>query len=194
MRFLEKDPNATAGNAIVFIHSLLLAAIAFCKADRVITALSQHQVLWVGDQVKLLLPRVTRMGSRDGVTSSQYRSVFVPPQARLWNWTSSEADSVYVKKRTLLTHRRSVLSWHIIWRHCGVSTVSSTRIPNSRKRRCSGVFLRNSATTRRASRPLVTISPDCTRWLDRCAASATSIAQRSRMPSVCSTRSAPQKT
>lgn len=99
MRFLEKDPNATAGNAIVFIHSLLLAAIAFCKADRVITALSQHQVLWVGDQVKLLLPRVTRMGSRDGVTSSQYRSVFVPPQARLWNWTSSEADSVYVKKR-----------------------------------------------------------------------------------------------
>lgn len=83
----------------VFYHALLLAAIAFCKADRVITALSQHQVLWVGDQVKLLLPRVTRMGSRDGVTSSQYRSVFVPPQARLWNWTSSEADSVYVKKR-----------------------------------------------------------------------------------------------
>ena len=99
MRFLEKDPNATAGNVIGFIHSLLLAAIAFCKADRVITALSLRQVLWVGDQVKLLLPRATRMGSRDGVTSSQYRSVFVTPQARLWNWTSSEADSAYVKKR-----------------------------------------------------------------------------------------------
>ena len=98
MCFLERDPDTTAGNVIVVIQSLLLAAIAFCKAGRVFTELSALQVFWVRDRVKILLPRVTRMGNRDGVKRSQYHSVFVSPQVRLSNWSASEADSTYVQK------------------------------------------------------------------------------------------------
>lgn len=126
---LEKDPNTTAGNYVNMIRSLLPAVIALYKEELVLVNLSPQQVFWTGDAAKLLLPRFHRIGERMPNIASPFHSMFFPPQVRLWNWTASEYDSVYVRTVFLLSTRRLGRSSTTICTRSATSTRFSARTP-----------------------------------------------------------------
>lgn len=190
---LEKDPNTTAGNFVNMIRSLLPAAIALYKEELVLVSLSPQQVFWTGDTAKLLLPRFHRIGERTPYLDSPFHSLFFPPQVRLWNWTASEYDSVYVRTVFLLSTRRLDRSSTTICIRSATSTRSSARTPLLPTCLPAGGCSPKPARTGSLSHPRRTISPLSTACVSPCTAAASSTGPRSPPHSACSTASSSQR-
>ena len=186
---LEKDPNTTAGNYVNMIRSLLPAVIALYKEELVLVNLSPQQVFWTGDAAKLLLPRFHRIGERTPNIASPFHSLFFPPQVRLWNWTASEYDSVYVRTVFLLSTRRLGRSSTTICTRSATSTRFSARTPLLLMCLLAGGCSPKPARTRSLSHLQRTICPLSTVYVSPCTAVASSTDPRSPPRSACSTAS-----
>lgn len=176
---LEKDPNTTAGNYVNMIRSLLPAVIALYKEELVLVNLSPQQVFWTGDAAKLLLPRFHRIGERMPNIASPFHSLFFPPQVRLWNWTASEYDSVYVRTVFLLSTRRLGRSSTTICTRSATSTRFSARTPLLLMCLLAGGCSPKPARTRSLSHLQRTICPLSTVYVSPCTAAASSTDPRS---------------
>lgn len=190
---LEKDPNATAGNFVNMICSLLPAAIALYKEEFILVDLSPQQVFWTGDAAKLFLPHLHRIGERKPSIDSHFHTVFVPPQARLWNWAASEYDSVYVRVLLPLPIRLLAGSSTTTYTPSATSTHSSTRIPLLPSCLPAGGCLRRPAPTRRFCHRRRTIYPLFTPCALPCTATASSTVPTSLLRSAYSTASSSRR-